>query len=285
MESRLINPHYNSLGAFNLKPFYIGVWTLLALALAVVVTLSFNEGVASDLHLRTAGFATLARQSRVTVASKHSSPQNCGAAKKTPNSTKPKSVEKAPLDTTAKSILFIGDSMLEGLGMRLAAYAKENGHTLVRVIWYSSTTKVWGGSPRLKRYIAQFKPNYIFVCLGANELFVSDIRSKRQKYLTEILSQIGNIPYVWIGPPNWKKDTGINDMLRDYCAPGTFFYSGDGHYERQKDGAHPTTESAAKWMDRVCTWVMTESAHPILLKKPKAGKAYCRTLVLQPSDR
>ena len=261
----------------------------LALALVVVVTLSFNESVASDLHLRTAGFAALAEPSPEQTAPQAKASSKVSPATKVNVNQKDVPHEnklvKAPLDTTAKSILFIGDSMLEGLGPRLAAYAAANGHKMVRVIWYSSTTKVWGSSRRLKGYISQFKPDYIFVCLGANELFVSDIRNKRHKYLTEILSQIGDIPYVWIGPPNWKPDTGINDMLKDYCDPGTFFYSGDGTYERQKDGAHPTAPSAAKWMDRVCKWVMTESAHPILLRKPVAKTAYCRTVVLQPNDK
>ena len=196
--------------------------------------------------------------------------------------TKPEHVKKSPMDTTAKTILFIGDSMLEGLGPRLAAYAKENGHTLIDVIWYSSTTEIWGKSTRLKENIATFRPDYIFICLGANELFVSDIKRKRQKYLDNMLSQIGSIPYVWIGPPNWKPDTGINDMLQESCAPGSFYLSNGQHFDRAKDGAHPTHASAAAWCDRVCKWVMTESAHPIRLNKPKAAKGRCKTIVYQP---
>ena len=52
-------------------------------------------------------------------------------------------------DSLPKTILFIGDSMLEGLGPRMAAYADHNGHTLYEVMWYSSTSEIWGRSDRL----------------------------------------------------------------------------------------------------------------------------------------
>ena len=117
-----------------------------------------------------------------------------------------------PCDTTAKTILFIGDSMLEGLGPRLAAYAEKNGHTLYTVIWYSSTSEVWGRSDKLRHYIDTIHPDYIFVCLGANELFVSDIATKRRGYVRKMIADIDTIPYVWIGPPNWI--ISVSSMLR-----------------------------------------------------------------------
>ncbi len=187
-----------------------------------------------------------------------------------------------PMDTTSKTILFFGDSMIERFGPRLAAYAKANGHTLINVIWYSSSTEIWGRGTRAKELIEEYHPNYIFVSLGGNELFVRDIKKKRQKYVDNILAQIGNIPYVWIGPPNWKPDTGINDMIQESVAPGCFYLSNGEHFDRAKDGAHPTKASAAAWCDRVCKWVMTKSAHPIRLERPTEKTARCRTIVYQP---
>lgn len=264
-----------------------GLIGILAVGLAIFAALSFvpdgiNLGFAT---LKTSSFAeTLFAANNQPVRKVLKANNAKGADKQASKgeNNKPQQVKKAPMDTTAKTILFIGDSMLEGLGPRLAAYAKENGHTLVDVIWYSSTTEIWGKSTRLKENIETFHPDYIFVCLGANELFVSDIKRKRQKYLDNMLAQIGSIPYVWIGPPNWKPDTGINDMLQEACAPGTFYLSNGQHFDRAKDGAHPTYASAAAWCDRVCKWVMTESAHPIRLNKPKAAKGRCRTIVYQP---
>lgn len=269
-----------------------GVVAVLLLSLIVFFTLSFwDDGVElGTQHLKTASFAETvltpaqdsingAKETAIAKESTVVSKDSNGVEVSTPvqHLTKP-----APMDTTSKVILFIGDSMLEGLGPRLAAYAKKNGHTLINVIWYSSTTEIWGRTTRLKERIDEFHPDYIFICLGANELFVNDIKKKRQKYLDSMLSQIGNIPYVWIGPPNWKPDTGINDMLEASVAPGSFYLSNGEHFDRAKDGAHPTRASAAAWCDRVCKWIMTKSYHPIKLEKPDEAKARCKTIVYQP---
>lgn len=272
-----------------MKKAIAGVVAVLLFSLIGFFVLSFwEDGVdVGNYHLKTASFAeTLLTPAPDTVSNAKSVSH---VKTKTTDSTVASTTvqveqlsEPAPMDTTSKTILFIGDSMLEGLGPRLAAYARENGHTLINVIWYSSTTEIWGRTTRLKERIDEFHPDYIFICLGANELFVSDIKKKRQKYLDNMLSQIGNIPYVWIGPPNWKPDTGINDMLEASVAPGSFYLSNGEHFDRAKDGAHPTRASAAAWCDRVCKWVMTKSYHPIKLNKPAEAKAHCKTIVYQP---
>ncbi|MBR5118928.1 MAG: SGNH/GDSL hydrolase family protein [Muribaculaceae bacterium] len=185
-----------------------------------------------------------------------------------------KKSEKAEMDTTKKTILFIGDSMVECLFPRMSAYAKKNGHTIYCVVWYSSSTEIYGSRTTLKDYIKKFKPDYILITLGGNELFIRDIRQKRQKYVDEIIKQMGNIPFVWIGPPNWKDDTGINDMISESVPAGCFYlsYTPDQHYDRKKDGAHPKASSSILWADRICKWIMTKSAHPIRLEAPPAGE-------------
>ncbi len=190
------------------------------------------------------------------------------------------------VDTVPQTILFIGDSMLDGLYPRLAAYANENGHTLYAVIWYSSTSEVWGRSNKLKDYIAKLKPTYIFVSLGANELFVKDIAEKRDKYVKKIIADIGSIPYVWIGPPNWKPDTGINDLVEANAGDDHFFLTNGMKFPRMKDGAHPTHAAAVGWMDSVVRWMPAHSAHPIRMNIPKQKTARAkRVFVHQPSEK
>ena len=261
---------------------YWGLLSILVLGLALFGTLSlWPDGVTlGDTRLATATFAQTLLENRTPTRTSVGNTTK-GNVSPTPAPDKPKA--PVPVDTTSKTILFIGDSMLEGLGPRLAAYAKHNGHTLVNIIWYSSTTEVWGRTDKLKGYINQFKPDYVFVCLGANELFVNNIKAKRQRYLDNMLAQIGSIPYVWIGPPNWKPDTGINDMLEATCAPGCFYLSNGQQFDRSKDGAHPTRASSSAWCDRVCEWVVKQSAHPIRLDRPTEAKAYAKTIVLQPA--
>ncbi len=253
------------------KPYW-GLWALLAVALLFFAFLSeWQDGFAiGGLEFKTATFTR-------SVKEMLSRPEAVQA------DTIPDNVKRAPLDTTAKHILFIGDSMLEGLGPRLASYCEKNGHTMVNVIWYSSSTKVWAESGRLTALIKEYKPDYIFVCLGANELYVNDIKTHRLPYLKKILAEIGDIPYVWIGPPNWDKDTGINDMLAENLPEGCFYRSEHDKFERSKDGAHPTRESAHRWMDRVAKWVGTDGAHPFRLAVPAPGTARpMRTVVFQP---
>lgn len=195
----------------------------------------------------------------------------------------PKVVE---VDTASKKILFFGDSMLDGLYPRLAAYADKNGHELYVVIWYSSTSEVWGKSDRLKTYIEKYHPDYIFVSLGANELFVKDIMDKRDSYVKKIVADIGEIPYIWIGPPNWKPDTGINKLIEKNTRKGSFFLSDGMKFERKKDGAHPTSASSAEWMDSIARWMPLHSSHPIKMELPEEARGRAkRVFVHQPGEK
>lgn len=190
-----------------------------------------------------------------------------------------------PVDTTAQVILFVGDSMLEGLGPRLAAYAKANGHTLYNVIWYSSTSEVWGRSDKLRHYIDTIHPTYVIVSLGANELFVSDIKTKRRGYVEKIVADIDSLPFLWIGPPNWKADTGINELVAESVPEGCFFLSDGMHFERSRDGAHPTRDSACEWMDSVMRWMPAHSLHPIRMEVPAEKTARpARVFIHQPNE-
>ena len=176
--------------------------------------------------------------------------------------------------------------MLERLSPRIAAYAEANGHQMNTVIWYGSSTEVWATSGRAKECIRKYRPDYIIISLGGNELFITDIIARRTKYVKQIVADFAGIPYVWIGPPNWKKDTGINKMIQSVVPKGNFYlsYTPDQHYDRAKDGAHPTPASAAKWADRICKWIVEKSNNPIVLNYPKKERAYCHTETFSMTD-
>ena len=57
-------------------------------------------------------------------------------------------------DTTKQKFLLIGDSMLEGLGLRMNDYCNANGHEMHQVIWYSSST-LWYGNCDTIRYFVE----------------------------------------------------------------------------------------------------------------------------------
>lgn len=267
-----------------MKKHYIDLWLLLACAFAIFAvasafempTIAGHQLKSSEIHSHIFGNNTPAPADSLC-------PVIASAEAITKQATPAFPV---PCDTTAKTILFIGDSMLEGLGPRMAAYANENGHTMYQVMWYSSTSEIWGRSDKLKGYIDRLHPDYVMICLGANELFVSDIAAKRDKYVKKIIADIDTIPFLWIGPPNWKKDTGINDLIRANTPQGSFFLSDGMHFDRSKDGAHPTRSSAALWMDSVARWMPMHSNHPIRMAKPaKTSGRPKRIFVHQPNEK
>jgi len=174
----------------------------------------------------------------------------------------------ARVDTSKQRILLIGDSMLEGLMRRLKDYTEYNGHDLKPVIWYSSTTEIFGRCDTLAWFVKQFNPTYVIMVLGANELFIRNIKENRDKYVKNILKQIGNRKYIWVGPPNWKDDTGINDMILENVGSKRFFPSKNLKYKRGRDGAHPVYESSYMWMDSITSYIMKKSMYKIRLDVP-----------------
>ena len=265
-----------------MKRMYFSFFVLLLVAFMLFAGLSFfKDGIEESFGINTATFASdllSTPADEFELADVVTTDSASGKATTT--------VERAPLDTTRKNILFIGDSMLERLSPRIAAYAEENGHQMNTVIWYGSSTEVWATSGRAKECIQKYRPDYIIISLGGNELFVNDIIARRTKYVRQIVAEFADIPYVWIGPPNWKKDTGINKMIQSVVPKGNFYlsYTPDQHYERAKDGAHPTPASAAKWADRICKWIVEESNNPIVLNLPQKARAYCHTETFSMTD-
>ena len=99
--------------------------------------------------------------------------------------------------------------------------------------------------------------------------------ASREKYIEDIIQEADttNTPFVWIGPPNWKDDTGINELIAKHLGPKRFYSS--AHFrdklKRGSDGAHPTRAAAAIWTDSIAAWYVTESLYKnkILLQDPK----------------
>lgn len=262
-----------------MKKGYVTLWLLLATAFALFTLLSsFGDVNLFGINLKGSKLA-----SALFDEVEHEAEVMENDTVQALDAVKPKF--PVEVDTARKTILFIGDSMLDGLSPRLSAYAQESGHTLYSVIWYSSSTEQWGKSGRLKEYIDQIHPDYIFICLGSNELMIKDIKERRTPYVKKLLAEIDTIPFLWIGPPNWREDTGINDMLMTNLPEGSFFLSDGMSFKRRKDGAHPTLESAATWMDSVARWMPAHSSHPIVMKNPGALKARPKRIFIHQPEK
>lgn len=248
-----------------MKSGYIGLWFILVLSLLLITLFSYseNELKIGSCEIKKAPIATTLQS--VEKVEKESSEQ---IFENHPTDTleSENKVDKIEVDTMPQILLIFGDSMTQNLAFRLSKYAKQNGHEIHAINWDSSNTKIWAESDTLDYFIDKFKPTYIFITLGSNELFFRNPQSRRP-YVEKILEKIGDIPYVWIGPPNWKEDSGINDMIEEATSPGSFFRTDGMKLKRGKDGIHPTRKAAAEWMDSIMRWI-PQSAHPIKVDVP-----------------
>lgn len=172
-----------------------------------------------------------------------------------------------PIDETPQRILIFGDSMVVNLIPPLADYCLENGHKLFPVIWYASTTVAWAAQSKLSDVIREFSPTYVIVVLGSSELGVRNVH-KRASSVRRINERIGKRHFFWLGPPNWRDDTGWNDMVEKIVGKRRFFRSAGIELEREKDGIHPTPAASRKWAELFARWMASEAAVRIPMKEP-----------------
>jgi hypothetical protein len=187
---------------------------------------------------------------------------------------------KTGMDSTKQRFLYFGDSMQEGLVKRWTDYCKKNGHEIHSVIWYSSGTKDWGACDTIAYFIKKINPTYLICVLGGNELFIKDVKENREEFVKHIIEQAGDLKFIWVGPPNWKEDTGINDLIKENMPDNSFFLTNGMKFDRKTDGAHPTYESAYLWADSIAKWIVSKSAYPVILNKPDTFKNKGPTLTI-----
>lgn len=180
----------------------------------------------------------------------------------------PDTLPRFVVDTSAQHFLLIGDSMSEHVRVRLNDYCVKNGHSADCVIWYSATSEWYGKTDTLSWFLNKYHPSYVLINLGSNELFVDRIKEKRATYVRHIVEQLSDVSYVWIGPPNWKEDTGINELIDEIAGEGHYFDSRHLTYERASDGAHPVRSSSYNWMDSLAVYLRQDAATRIRMEYP-----------------
>ena len=257
------------------------MWLLLATSLIVFILMSFADDIkVGEYTVRKAPFA------ETLLADPEREAREAALADSILQVLREEQLaRKVEVDSTPQSILLIGDSMTMNLALRLAEYAKANGHVFNAVNWDSSGTVKWAKSGHVAEFIKEFEATYVFISLGANELYLKNPASHRH-FVDTIIAQVGDRPYVWIGPPNWKEDEGLNDMIEAACAPGSYFRSAGMEFQRKKDGIHPTRESSALWIDSIARW-MPNSGHPIRLDAPalELGKVNANIRYMKATDK
>ncbi len=244
-----------------MKSNYFSLWLLLALGLIIIVGISF---VPHEVSVGTYALKKAPIRSTLTQKSIEEDSVPVLAEMDTSVATTPKTVET---DSLPKSLFIFGDSMSYNLALRLAAYAAQNGHTIHSINWDSSTTKKWADSDTLDYFFKKYNVDFVFIALGSNEMYTKNADPMKGN-VKRLLATIGDRPYIWIGPPDLKGNTGkFEEMLAATCRPGSFFKSSGLTMDRRSDHIHPTKEASAYWMDTIARW-MPKSSHPILMNTP-----------------
>ena len=183
-------------------------------------------------------------------------------------------------DTTKHRILLIGDSESGGLRYPLNDYCLANGHKLILSMeWYSATVFNFGRSDTIDKIIARYKPTYVFLVFGLNELYAKDLKA-RKIAANQVAKKLRNIPYAWIGPANWEEDFGINRVFKSSADSGTFFLTKNLKLTRAGDGRHPDVQGYRVWMDSLANWLQTSAKYKMLMKPPrKRGRPFRSSVI------
>lgn len=227
---------------------YRELFAVLASVLLALVVLHHGRVAA------TAPSPDVVMESRAQVASAPTEEPAPAEIVATPAAPPPTTMADASLPRKEK-ILLLGDSMVEVLSPWLAAYAKENGHELVPAIWYGSTIGAWARSPELGRLLGEIEPTLVIVALGSSELTARSIATRKPS-LRAIVDRVGSkVRLAWIGPPNWREDTGINDLLEAEIGDDRFFRSAGLELTRKRDGIHPDAAGGRVWAGAIAAWL------------------------------
>lgn len=162
-------------------------------------------------------------------------------------------------DTTRHKILLVGDSQVEGLKLPFYDYCFKNNHKIMAAFtWFAGTDMAYADSDTLKNVINKYKPDYIVMVIGLNELYKTRLEECTIA-VKKILTTFNNIPYSWIGPANWTEDKGINNMYESTVDEGCFFLSKNLNLPRGKDERHPNEIGYNIWMDSIALWMNTKA--------------------------
>jgi len=247
-----------------MKSKYIGLWLILAISLVLVTVVAFMDDIeVLGFKIKKAPLVeNLMGHYRTTEEIQR---EEKAVRQQASDKNKP---QHNDIDTMPQVFLVFGDSMTQNIAIRLAAYSRQNGHEIHTVNWDSSGTRIWSKSDTLTYFINKYHPTYIFVSLGGNESGYEKPDVLKPN-VEEILSKIGDIPFVWIGPPSLKNGASdkYSDMLGATLPAGTFFRSDKLELERRGDKVHPTVKAAAYQVDELSKWIKT-SAHPIRMDFP-----------------
>jgi acyl-CoA thioesterase-1 len=155
----------------------------------------------------------------------------------------------SPASLAGKVVLHVGDSMVggnQGLTRALEQRFAGDGAKFIRDYKVSESIVSYDHSPKLKELVARHHPDIVIITLGTNDVFVPYPASMAGN-VQNIVKRVGARECYWLGPPTWKPDTGIVQVLRENVAPCKFYDASSLKLQRAGDGIHPTDRGGADW--------------------------------------
>jgi len=156
-------------------------------------------------------------------------------------------------------VLQIGDSFAAALGMELGKLLKGAG--LRTALEYKTASYIpnWSYEGDVPKFVSRYRPDLVLITLGANELEIPK-PVDRIKSIKHLVSTLGGRPCVWVAPPLWKPDTGLQQVIRDNVAPCRYLDSNALVHDlpRGHDKIHPSLEGRQIWAKIVFDWLSKE---------------------------
>lgn len=171
-------------------------------------------------------------------------------------------------DSTHHRILLLGDSEAGGIKNVLNDYCISNGHKLVAALeWYSATSVNFAKADTISKLIARYKPTYVIVLFGLNEVLARD-GANRRAMAKLFQKRLRKVPYAWIGPTNWGQDFVVTDAFRAAADSAAFFSSKSLVLPKSSDGRHPSLSGYRIWMANIANWLQTSARWKMKMLPP-----------------
>ena len=148
-----------------------------------------------------------------------------------------------------RSVLHLGDSMVGfrgGLTRALENRFQDAGTRFYSNSLTSAGITSFDESDHLQKLLKRLNPEMVIVTLGMNNVTYPHPEALSH-HIVSIVKKIAPRDCYWIGPPAWKPDAALVNVLAQSTPPCVFFDSTSLELERQSDGIHPTERGAEVW--------------------------------------
>ncbi len=157
-------------------------------------------------------------------------------------------------------LLFVGDSMAEGLTKHLNAMATEQRVPYLALTKSGTRIDQWAQSVRLDEAIASLQPTLVMIALGTNDAYTNYTPEQIAGHVAALLSKIPEgVDVLWIGAPalpatynGRHPDAEILTAIQGSVP--YYFASHELEIPRGPDGLHATAEGYAGWAGAIWSW-------------------------------